>query len=82
MYKYDFSSNKADLEEVVFLLTLNRQKLTERIIIGKTSEVRLRLERNMGVVLYDSTSQIGQLLINFDSDPHQRLERQRNISRR
>ena len=53
----------------MFLLTLNRQKMTQRIIIGESSEIRLRLERGMGEVPYDETCRIGEFLINFESDP-------------
>jgi len=53
---------------VVFALTLDKKRMTERIVIGKTHEARRRLEHNEGDVYYDETRPIGSLLFTFESD--------------
>lgn len=67
---YDFTSNKASFSKLVFLLTLDKKKMTERIIIGEAVDVRLCLERGIGEVLYDETCRIGEFLFNFEADPN------------
>jgi len=67
---YEFTRDNPGLEKIVFLLTLDRKKLTERIIIGETSEVRLRIERNIGDVFFDETRPLGRLMIDFETDPN------------
>ncbi|MDR2559037.1 MAG: hypothetical protein LBC86_05785 [Oscillospiraceae bacterium] len=66
---YDFTSKNRGSDRIVFLLTLDKKKKTERIIIGESVMVKLRIERNIGEVLYDETRPLGQLLLNFESDP-------------
>lgn len=66
---YEFNLKNPAFNRIVFLLTVNRKKLTERLIIGEAGEVRLRIERNIGEVFYDETRPIGSLLFNFETNP-------------
>jgi len=66
--KYDFSSHERDFGRIVFALTLDRKKMTERIVIARSDEARLRLERGAGDVYYDETRPLGSLLIGFEGD--------------
>jgi hypothetical protein len=69
---YEFTSKHRGLGDFVFLLTFDKKRRTERIIIGEAVAVRLRLERNIGdesKILYDETRPLGKLLIDFESDP-------------
>jgi hypothetical protein len=65
---YDFSSRERGFGRIVFVLTLDRKKLTERIIIARPDEARLRLERGTGDAYYDETRPLGSLLVSFESD--------------
>ena len=69
MQKYEFTSKNRGLSRTILLLTLDKKKMTERIIIGEAGEIRLRLERDIGDVLYDETQKLGTFLFNFESDP-------------
>jgi hypothetical protein len=53
---------------VVFALTLDRKKLTERIIIGRAEEARRRFEGIESEVFYDETRPLGSLLLTFEAD--------------
>jgi hypothetical protein len=66
---YDFTWKNPAFDRIVFLLTLDKKKMTERVIIGEAGEVRLRLERNIGDVFYDETRKLGRFLFDFESDP-------------
>jgi hypothetical protein len=66
--KYDFTRRERDFGRIVFTLTLDRKKLTERIIIARSDDARLRLERCAGDVFYDETRPLGSLLLNFEGD--------------
>ena len=68
---YEFNRKNPAFERVVILLTVNKKKMTERVIIGEAGEVRLRLERNSGEVFYDETHKLGAFLFNFESN-HER----------
>jgi hypothetical protein len=46
--KYDFTGRERDFGRVVLAVTLNRQKMTECVIVGRRDEVLLRLERGAG----------------------------------
>jgi len=69
MSRYDFESRERAMGRMVFALTLNRKKLTERIVIGREEEARWQLEGGEGEVYFDETRPLGSLLIGFDSDP-------------
>ena len=68
--KFEFSLKNQALRRIVFALTLDKKKMIERIVIGESEEVRLRLERGIGEVYYDQTCPLGSLLIDFESDIH------------
>ncbi len=65
---YDFTKRDRGFGKIVFALTLDRKKLTERIVIGETTETRRRLEDGAGDVYYDQTRPLGKLLIDFERD--------------
>jgi len=66
--EYDFTSRERELGRVVLSLTLDRKKMTERVVIGRSNEAALRLERGLGEVYYDETRPLGSLLIGLDAD--------------
>jgi len=68
MKTYDFTSKTRELGRVVFALTLDKKRMSERVIIGTASEVKLCLELGEGDVYYDEVRPLGSLLINFESD--------------
>ena len=65
---YDFTKRERGFGKTVFALTLDRKKMTERIVIGETNETRRHLENETGEVYYDQTRPLGQLLLNFEAD--------------
>jgi hypothetical protein len=65
---YDFSSREREMGRVVLALALDRKRMTERIVISRSNEARLRLEYGGGDVYYDKTRPLGSLLIHFESD--------------
>ncbi len=65
---YDFTSRTRGLGRVVFALTLDRKRMTERIVIGRIDEARLRFEYGTGGVFYDETRPLGSLLLRFEAD--------------
>jgi len=65
---YDFNSRKRDFGKIIFALTLDRKKLTERIIIARSDEARLRLDFGTGDVYFDETRPLGSLTVNFKED--------------
>lgn len=67
--RYDFTSRERDMGRVVFALTLDKKKLTERIVIGRAGEARRQLEHGDGEVYFDEVRPLGSLLIGFEADP-------------
>lgn len=65
---YDFTSREREMGRVVMALTLDRKKMTERIVIARSDEARLLLEHGVGDVYYDNTRPLGSLLIHFEGD--------------
>jgi hypothetical protein len=67
---YNFNSRERELGRVVFALTLNKKRMTERIVIGRTDDARRRLERGEddNNIYYDETRPLGNLLLNFESN--------------
>jgi hypothetical protein len=67
---YDFTSRKREMGRVVFALTLDKKRMTERISIGRADDVRRRLEYGEDGydIYFDETRPLGSLLINFESD--------------
>lgn len=72
---YDFSKRKRGFGKIVFALTLNRKKMTERIVIGEMSETRRQLEDGTGNILYDQTRPLGKFLIDFETDTERKWNR-------
>lgn len=70
--EYQFIRQEPCREKVIFVLTLDRKKLKERVLIGTEDEVRSRLEGNEGAELAcDTTNPLGTLLIRFDKTGRQ-----------
>jgi hypothetical protein len=67
--EYEFNLKNPAFNRIVFLLTVDKKKMIERVIIGEAGEVRLRLERNFGEVYYDEVHPIGSLLFSFEANP-------------
>jgi len=65
---YDFNKKEREFGRVIFALMLDKKRLTERVIIGRTEEARRRLENGEGEVYYDETRPLGSLLLNFEAD--------------
>ena len=65
---YDFTSREREPGCVVFALTLNRKRMTERVIIGRSNDVRRRLKSKAGEVYYDVTRPLESLLLTFEGD--------------
>jgi hypothetical protein len=65
---YDFTSKEREFGRVVFAITLNRKRMTERIIIGRAEEVRRVLNGGDGEIFYDEARPLGSLLLTFESD--------------
>lgn len=73
---YDFSKRERGFGKIVFALTLDRKKMTERIVIGETTETRRHLEDGTGDIYLDCTRPLGKLPIDFEADS----ERKWNIN--
>ena len=65
---YDFSRREREMGKVVLALTLDRKKMTERVIIAHSGEAQLCLEHGGGDVYCDETRPLGSLLIHFEGD--------------
>ena len=66
--EYDFTSKEREFGRIVFAVTLDKKKMTEHIVIGRTEEVRRRLEYGDGEVYYDEARPLGSLLLTFEGD--------------
>ena len=76
---YDFKNRKSKSWRVVFALTLDKKRMTERIVIGKDDEVHRRFENNDGDVFYDKVRPIGSLLFHFEQDKSGEWSNYKNI---
>ena len=65
---YDFFRHEREIGRVVLALTLDRKKMTERVVVARSDDARLRLEHGGGDVYYDGTRSLGSLLIRFEGD--------------
>jgi hypothetical protein len=65
---YDFTSRERAFGRVVFALMLDKKRMTERIVIGRSDDARMRLENGGGEVFYDSARPLGSLLIALEAD--------------
>ena len=56
--------------QILFVLTLDRKKMKERILIGKELEIRFRLQGSMNAdIMCDLTRPLGSFLTEFEHDP-------------
>ena len=65
---YDFTSREREFGRVVFALALDKKRMTERVVIGRSDDARMRLENGGGDVYYDETRPLGSLLLSFEAD--------------
>ena len=68
--EYDFQRHEPCFDRVLFVLTLDKKKMKERIVAGTEAAVRSRLCGNPDAeVICDVTRQLGTFLIEFEQDP-------------
>ncbi len=64
-----FVRHEPFFERILFVLTLDRKKMKERILIGEEQHIRFRLDGSKyAEVLSDVTRPLGTFLINFEQD--------------
>ncbi len=64
-----FIRHEPCFERILFVLTLDRKKMKERILIGEEQQIRFRLDGSKNAeVLCDMTRPLGTFLINFERD--------------
>ena len=64
-----FIRHEPCFERILFVLTLDRKKMKERILIGEEQQIRFRLNGSKNAaVLCDMTRPLGTFLINFERD--------------
>lgn len=68
--EYQFVRHEPCADRVLFVLTLDRQKMKERIIAGESQQIHFRLKGSTDAkVLCDVTRPLGTFLIGFENDP-------------
>ena len=66
----EFVRHEPCYDRILFVLTLDRKKMKERILIGEELQVRFRLQGDMDAdVLCDTTRPLGTFLAEFEHDP-------------
>lgn len=66
----EFVRHEPCYDRVLFVLTLDRKKMKERILIGEELQVRFRLQGDMDAnMLCDTTRPLGTFLAEFEHDP-------------
>ena len=64
-----FTRSAPCYDRLLFVLSLDRKRMKERILIGDAQQIRLRLEGSEDAsVLYDATRPLGTLLVDFEHD--------------
>ncbi len=64
-----FMRHEPCFERILFVLTLDKKKMKERILIGEEQQIRFRLDGSKSAeVLCDMTRPLGTFLINFEQD--------------
>ena len=64
-----FVRHEPCFERILFVLTLDKKKMKERILIGEEQQIRFRLNGSRHTeVLCDMTRPLGTFLINFEQD--------------
>ena len=66
----EFVRHKPCYDRILFVLTLDRKKMKERILIGRELEIRFRLQGSMEAdILCDLIRPLGSFLTEFEHDP-------------
>lgn len=66
----EFVRHEPCYDRILFVLTLDRKKMKERILAGTEVEIRSRLKGDKGAdVLFDMTRPLGSFLVDFEHDP-------------
>lgn len=68
----DFAFNRHEpvYDRILFVLTLDRQKMKERILIGEEAQIRFRLQGDTDTdLLCDAIRPLGTFLSEFEHDP-------------
>ena len=66
----EFVRHEPCYDRILFVLTLDRKKMKERILIEKELEIRFRLQGSMEAdILCDLTRPLGSFLTEFEHDP-------------
>ncbi len=67
---FEFVRHEPLYDRILLVLTLNRQKMKERILIGEELQIRFRLQGYADAeVLCDVTRPLGAMLSAFEHDP-------------
>ncbi len=66
---YQFERQNPVTDHIIFVLTLDRKKMKERILIGEEIEIRSRLHGNEDAnIFFDQTRPLGTLITAFEHD--------------
>jgi len=66
---FEFNRHEPVRDRIILVMTLDKKKMKERILIGEEMEIRFRLEgKETTGLLYDATRPLGTFLIQFVSD--------------
>lgn len=66
----EFVRHEPCYDRILFVLTLDRKKMKERILAGTEVEIRSRLKGDKEAdVLFDMTRPLGSFLVDFEHDP-------------
>ena len=64
-----FTRSTPCYDRLLFVLSLDRKRMKERILIGDAQQIQFRLEGSGDAsVLYDATRPLGTLLVDFEHD--------------
>lgn len=68
--EFAFNRHEPVYDRILFVLTLDRQKMKERILIGEEAQIRFRLQGDMDAdLLCDAIRPLGTFLSEFEHDP-------------
>ena len=64
--EFAFNRHEPVYNRILFVLTLDRQKMKERILIGEEAQIRFRLQEDMDAdLLSEATRPLGTFLSEF-----------------
>ena len=67
----EFNRHTPYYDRILIVLTLDRQKMKERILVGEEQQIRFRLQGSPDTdVLCDVTRPLGTFLSAFEHDPN------------